>query len=74
MLNLKPNFLKIYVTNPMILCSKRFVEQGCSFDIQKYCSGLLISEILKMSGSNFSVDMFISFMLIKLECMKCEKR
>ena len=27
-----------------------------------------------MSSPNFNLDMLISFMLIKKECMKCEKR
>ena len=70
-LNLKLNFLKIYLTNPYDFMLE---EQACSFDIWKYCSDYLISEILKISRSNFSLDMLRNFMLIKNECTKCEKR
>ena len=67
-------FSKSAEPNPMILCLNFFSDQACSFDIWKYCSDFLVSEILKMSKSNFNLDMLISFMLIKKGCMKCEKK
>ena len=73
-LNLKPNFLKIYLTNPYDFMLEVLFRTNLFFDIWKYCSDLLVSEILKMSSPNFNLDMLISFMLIKKECMKCEKR
>ena len=67
-------FSKSTETTPMILCLKFYIEQACSFDIWKYCSDLLVSEILEMSSPNFSLDILIRFMLIKEERVKCEKR
>ena len=68
MLTLKLNFLKIYLTKPYDFVLENFV-----LDIWKYCSDLLDSEILKMSGLNFNLDMLLSFTLTEKECMKCEK-
>ena len=68
-------FSKSTWPTPMILCLKFYLEQACSFDIWKCCSDLLVSEISsKMSSPNFSLDMLVSFILMKRECMKCEKR
>ena len=50
---------------PMILCFKFYLEQACLFDIWNYCSDLLVSEILKMSSTIFSLCILISFMLKK---------
>ena len=41
-------FSKSAKPTPTILCLKCYLEKACSFDTWKYCSDLLVSEILKM--------------------------
>ena len=70
MLNMEPNFLKIYLASPSDFMLEIYLEQAFSFDICKCCSDLLVSEILKMSSPNFSLGMLISFMLVKKESVR----
>ena len=57
----------------MILCLKVHSEQACSFDVWKYCLDHLVLEASKMSRPKCSLDMLMSFMLIRKECTKYEK-
>ena len=55
----------------MILCLKFYLEQACSFDIKKYCSNLLASEILKMSSPKFSLGAYKCVRYFRMRIAVC---
>ena len=71
MLNLRPNFLKSGSTTlGVVIRGKCYLRQARSFDILNDFTNVLISNMLKISGPNISLEMLISFMLTKIECIE----
>ena len=75
MLNMEPNFLRIYLTNPYDFIFKILFRKSLFFWYMKILLRSSWFWDIKILSSNFNLDMLIGFfMLIKKECMECEKR
>ena len=54
----------------MVIRLKYYLRQARCFDIFKDFTNVSISEMLKISSPNINLDMLISFMLTKIECIE----